>query len=550
MSHVQISWESERIDHKMITALQNVKLDILKMCLADIEYFEYEKPDAAKNGIRYRNHIVPGEYIGVPSNISIGATAMLMCSFGEFPIPPEILEYITEEYENGRVNEENLPQSEEAFEKGKFLVEAFLEKGIPYYAACAITGATWVECGWNVHVANAIEMNEGGVGGTSGWAGCGEGLFGLTFWSQKSKIIDKMMFPGLPKGMSSSDYETSNKHLCDCSEQEWVDILKEYLDMNVPKHKEILCREESPETDEERTLVLCSSYLFKAAGALDSNFDNVKETAERYMNTHINQAKTFLHQEDYHVYNGFASQIYVAIQLDKYLHGEDLDIDMSQPYDKFAAIKPSNNVRKSETQRKQNESLAQKLNSSVEYDNQKDVELDKQGTNTDIVLKVVRNKKITYKGDEAAYGKLFVNGKYWCDTAERRLVTPGVYDVAWRPEQGCTITGRQDWLTKGNSGNIMYKFASYSKGYVPLIKGVKGRSGIRIHEGKGVSWSEGCLVIGKLNEAGNELTNSWENWKSLYDFCHNCNSCKIQYVEAGYSAASNFLENLGKKINV
>ena len=324
MSHINITWESERTDHKFLAALEDIKLDIMKMCIADIAPYDYVEPDAEnKNGIKYLNHIVPGEIIGSPSNVSIAATAMLMCSFGDFPIPPEIMEYITEEYEAGRVNEWKFPKTEEKFELGKALIEAFMEMGSPYYAACAMAGAAWVECGWNVHVYNKTEKGNGGVGHTGGWAGCGEGLFGLTFWSQKEKVIKKLNPPGIPQ--TKEGYEKSNKHLCDLDEKAWIDILKTYLEICVPKHKEILCTEEEPEDDETRTKILCSGYLFKAGGGMDSSFENAKEMTERYMRTHMAQAKN---KETYKVYNGFALQIWTSIMLDKYLHDEEMDLDL------------------------------------------------------------------------------------------------------------------------------------------------------------------------------------------------------------------------------
>lgn len=324
MSNVKISWDSERSDHKLLAALENVKLDIMRMCLADIAAFDYEVPDAEhENTIRYLNKIVPGSVLGSPSNVSIAATAMLLCSFGEFPIPQEILDYIVEEYKEGRVNERKFPSTKELFEKGKTLVEAFMEKGLPYYSACTITGATWVECGWNVHVYNKLEHNNGGVGNTGGWPGCGEGLFGLTFWTQKQKVIKKMMLPGIDQNITKEGYAKNNVHLCDLDENWWIDILKTYLEICVPKHKDILYSEEEPEDDETRTQILCSGYLFKAAGGLDSTFENVKETTEKYMRTHIAQAKN---KTSYQVYNGFALQIWISILLDKYLHDEEFDL--------------------------------------------------------------------------------------------------------------------------------------------------------------------------------------------------------------------------------
>lgn len=149
------------------------------------------------------------------------------------------------------------------------------------------------------------------------------------------------------------------------------------------------------------------------------------------------------------------------------------------------------------------------------------------GTTADVKLTVIRGPRFTHGGRPAAYGKLYVNGQYWFDTGERSMVTPGTYPVAFRKETGCSMTGRKDWLEKGRAGDPMRRFAVYSHGYVPLVMNTAGRSGIRIHQGTSVAWSEGCLITGNLNNG--RLENSWECWKRLYDFCYNAKSVTITY---------------------
>ena len=156
-----------------------------------------------------------------------------------------------------------------------------------------------------------------------------------------------------------------------------------------------------------------------------------------------------------------------------------------------------------------------------------DFEPPKGGTRSDVKLTVVRGQRFTHGGRPACYGKLYVNGQYWFDTGERSMVTPGTYTVAFRKDTGCTMTGRADWLKKGKAGDPLRRFAVYSKGYVPLVLGTKGRAGIRIHQGTSVAWSEGCLITG--NYDGSKLNNSWECWKKLYNFCYNAKSVTITY---------------------
>ena len=150
------------------------------------------------------------------------------------------------------------------------------------------------------------------------------------------------------------------------------------------------------------------------------------------------------------------------------------------------------------------------------------------GTTDDVKLTVVRGEKFTHSGMKACYGKLYVNGQYWFDTAERKIIPAGTYKAAFsKDKHGCPKTGRADWIRKGEAGHPGYRFAKYSNGFVPLIMNVPGRQGIRIHQGKGVGWSEGCLITG--NYVNGALENSWECWKKLYDYCINARSVSIEY---------------------
>lgn len=149
------------------------------------------------------------------------------------------------------------------------------------------------------------------------------------------------------------------------------------------------------------------------------------------------------------------------------------------------------------------------------------------GTTDDVKLTVVRGQKFKHNGMTACYGKLYVNGEYWFDTGERKIIPAGTYKVAFRKDQGCYKTGRNDWLKNGAEGKPNYRFAKYSNGFVPLVMNVPGRGGIRIHQGTSVAWSEGCLITGIFNNG--KLVNSWECWKKLYDYCLNAKSVNIEY---------------------
>lgn len=312
-----IEWQSDRIDDYIICKLEDIKMNLAKLALCESYDLKLGKVDAHDiNTIVYDNTAVKSPYGGI-SHLSIGATAVLMASFGEFPIPPEVAEYIKMRWEDENVNTDNFPTSAELYEKGKAIVEAFLENDIPYYAAVALTGACFIECAWDVHVYNKLEKDGGGVGGTNGWAGCGEGLFGLTFWTQKEKIIKKL---GLNSAWKSAEaYNNSNSHLCDEDEETWIEILMTYLELCAKKQYDVLGDEDADYNDQEtQAKTLFSSYLWKAGQGVDPDFDGMKKTAERYMNTHKKQSSN----PRYKPIDGFAQQVCISILLDQYLHNE------------------------------------------------------------------------------------------------------------------------------------------------------------------------------------------------------------------------------------
>lgn len=556
-----IEWESDRICHYVLGKINDMRMNISKMFLEGVIGEDLGEEHTIKvNTIKYNNNAVEGLFPGYPSTISVDGTIALMMNYGDFPIPEEVRKYLVDVFENNLIKDESFPVSDDKFENGRAILEAFLESGMPYYSACAITGATFVECGWNVHVYNESEHGGDGVKDTGNWAGCGEGLFGLTFWSQKEKIIKKLGFDktdGIPN--NASDYNSSRKHLCDLDEEQWIEIAKEYLENTAKKDFDVLANEDQPQSDSDLIEILSASYLWKAACGLEPTFDNVKETTKKYQNTHKN-----MFGED-SVHDGFGTQVLISVALDKYLHGEttidmnDLGIDISYEISTSGKVDENTKPKPNSFNKKYGSTASSQSQSGTgvkpkpKYGSEKDDKLilpegfdPRKSTAKQITLEVKRGKEFVHNGVRAVYGKLYVNGQYWCDTAERKLVSPGIYKVAWRADQGCTAIGRNDWISKGERGDSNYRFAIYSNKYVPLILGIKGRSGIRIHEGTSVAWSEGCLVLGKMTGNGDiksHLTNTWESWKSLYDYCLGCESCQIVYYPSNQNGLQNEQNN-------
>ena len=56
---------------------------------------------------------------------------------------------------------------------------------------------------------------------------------------------------------------------------------------------------------------------------------------------------------------------------------------------------------------------------------------------------------------------------------------------------------------------VVLTFSPHFNKELPLLIGVEGFSGIRIHAGNGPDDTEGCLLVGRgLNQAGNRITDS------------------------------------------
>lgn len=322
----KIEWKSGRVCHYVIGELFNMKQNITKMFFEDVIGKDLGRSDSLnRNTLRYKNEIVEGPVIGSPSTLSVDGTIALMASYGEFPIPEEVRKYLVKCWEEDMIDEEKFPISAETFERGKAILDAFIEAGIPYYSACAMTGATFVECSWDVHTHNTAENEGKGASSTSNWTGCGEGLFGLTYWSQKVAIIISLGF-NKTKGIPDTPDKYNDKrarHLCDLDEADWIEIAQEYLKKTAKKHYDVLFFEDEPENEDDLTEILCASYLWKAACGLDPTLENVEITTQRYKDTHRRM------YGDKSVHDGFAKQICTSIALDQYLHGAE-KIDFNQ----------------------------------------------------------------------------------------------------------------------------------------------------------------------------------------------------------------------------
>lgn len=123
-----------------------------------------------------------------------------------------------------------------------------------------------------------------------------------------------------------------------------------------------------------------------------------------------------------------------------------------------------------------------------------------------ITVKRIANRK------DYCIGRLYINGKYMCDTLE---------DVDRGLDDSMSEDEIKDIKIKGKTAiptGIYTVLLTYSPKYkrtMPLINNVKGFSGIRIHSGNSSDDTEGCLLVGKNTIVG-RLTNSRITYNALY----------------------------------
>jgi hypothetical protein len=134
-----------------------------------------------------------------------------------------------------------------------------------------------------------------------------------------------------------------------------------------------------------------------------------------------------------------------------------------------------------------------------------------------LTLKRIANRK------DYCIGKLYINGKYFCDTLE---------DVDRGLDDSMTEDDIKQLKVKGQTAipvgiyTVLLTYSPKYKKIMPLINNVKGYSGIRIHSGNSSKDTEGCLLVGKNTVVG-RLTDSRNTYNALFKRLQQKGSNKI-----------------------
>ena len=140
-------------------------------------------------------------------------------------------------------------------------------------------------------------------------------------------------------------------------------------------------------------------------------------------------------------------------------------------------------------------------------------------------IKLVR---IAFK-ETYTIGKLYVDGVYECDVIEdkdRGLDdSMTVNEILKRKIKGQTA------IPTGHY-NIEITYSPKYKRMMPLLIGVKGFSGIRIHSGNTSKDTEGCLLVGKNKKVGMVLE-SRDTYQGLFAMMQGEKNITIDIVRKG-----------------
>ena len=107
-----------------------------------------------------------------------------------------------------------------------------------------------------------------------------------------------------------------------------------------------------------------------------------------------------------------------------------------------------------------------------------------------------------YRKDGYTIGLLYINGKFLCNTLED--TDRGLTSIMSKEQIAAVKIKGKTAIPTGTYPVIMSYSPRFGK-QMPLLCGVKGFEGIRIHSGNTAKDTEGCILVGKNREVGKVL---------------------------------------------
>ena len=122
-------------------------------------------------------------------------------------------------------------------------------------------------------------------------------------------------------------------------------------------------------------------------------------------------------------------------------------------------------------------------------------------------IRLIRNKP----QGKALFGQLYVDGTFFCDTLENT-----------------------DYAIPTGFYRLRVTMSPRFRIYLPLLDGVIGRTGIRIHAGNTIDHTEGCILVGEADLPNLRLLSSLKTLHRLCDVLlnhQNHNPHEEMYIE-------------------
>lgn len=116
------------------------------------------------------------------------------------------------------------------------------------------------------------------------------------------------------------------------------------------------------------------------------------------------------------------------------------------------------------------------------------------------------------KKSKYTIGKLYIDGKYFCDTIEDtdRGLTQTMTDAQVKSKK---VYGQTAIPT--GTYRVIINYSNKFKRQMPLLLNVPGFLGIRIHSGNTEKDTEGCLIVGK-NKVVGKVIESKDTYNKLF----------------------------------
>lgn len=128
-----------------------------------------------------------------------------------------------------------------------------------------------------------------------------------------------------------------------------------------------------------------------------------------------------------------------------------------------------------------------------------------------------------YKGPNYTIGRLYIDGKYFCDTLEDvdrgLLQSMSLEEINSLKVYGETAIPRGTYKITLEVQSPKYKNRNqyrFCKGYLPRLLNVIGYDGILIHIGNYIKDTYGCILVGE-NKVKGQVINSTATFKRLYN---------------------------------